>query len=376
MKIVVVGAGAAGLAIGWRLAQAGASVDIVERGIAGRGASWAAAGMLAPQAELVEAGERHDPALSRFAQAARDLWPGFASELEEAGGRIGFREAGSLIVAHDEKRAEELRRRADAPGSLCPWLDPQALRAREPLISPTAQGALFAPHDAQVDNRALSRALVGALVRHSVRLRENCEAMALLTEGGRVKGVTLRDGMVAADAVVLANGAWMNVMQGVAPDVLPAVRPAKGQMVALQPPHGVTLPHALLWDENIYLVPRGDRMFAGATVEDLGFDRTVTGEAGASLRAAAARLVPAAREWRLAEIWAGFRPRTSDDSPVLGATAMDGLYVAGGQFRNGILFAPAMAAALCALVLGKPAPAGLAQSLRAFDPKRAMARAP
>jgi glycine oxidase len=144
------------------------------------------------------------------------------------------------------------------------------------------------------------------------------------------------------------------------------VTPVKGQMVAVRVPVGTLLQRHLLWGEDVYLVPRGDRVLIGATVEDAGFDISVSREACSRLISAAACIVPALAEWEISEVWAGLRPRTPDGAPVLGATAIEGLYVAGGQFRNGILFAPAVADAMQRIVLtSQPVSA-----IRAFDPRR------
>ena len=137
-------------------------------------------------------------------------------------------------------------------------------------------------------------------------------------------------------------------------------------MAACEPPASISLPKALIWGDDVYLAQRGRRLFIGATVEDASFDTSVSRQARDSLLGAAARLIPSLAEWRLAEMWAGLRPRTPDDAPVLGATAVEGLYVAGGQYRNGILFAPAVADAICGLINGE---APWSQH-RAFDPRR------
>ncbi len=367
MKILIVGAGIAGLAIGWRLAEAGAAVNILERGRAGRGASWASAGMLAPGAE---AGAEARPPVAWLAHESRNAWPSFAKELETASGcDIGFREDGSLITADSETRARALTEQVanlQASGAAVSWLAPKELREREPLLSPNLRGALYVGGDAQVDNRALLDALCVALSRSHVPIREECVVRSLVTEKNRVRGVVTEAGMIEGDAVILATGAWLNFIGGTLPDDLPKVMPAKGQMVALEPPDGTVLAKALIWDGDVYLVPKRGRLLAGATMEDAGFDTSVTREARDRLVKATARLIPASSEWRLAEIWAGLRPRTADGAPVLGATAISGLYVAGGQFRNGILFAPLIAEVMGRIVMGEPP----APEMTAFDPRR------
>jgi glycine oxidase len=357
MKIVIAGAGAAGLAIGWSLARAGATVEIVERGLAGHGATWASAGMLAPGAELGAA----DTALARFAHRARAAWNGFAADLRAASGTdIGFRENGSLIAARDAARAEVLQRNTGAGAQ---WLTTEEARAREPLLSPDLHGALFVPGDARVDNRALGEALAQTLRGLGATVRENCQVRSLLSADGRARGLLTSAGAIEGDAVVLACGAWMDLIPGA---VLPPIAPVKGQMAAVTPPAGTALPKSLLWDEHLYLVPRVTRLIVGATVEDAGYDLSVKRETADDLLARAARIVPALRAWTLSEMWAGLRPRTPDDAPVLGETHLQGLYVAGGQFRNGILFTPLIAHAMRALLLGEHP----AIDIAAFDPRR------
>ena len=366
MKVLIVGAGVAGLAIGWRLADAGLTVEIVERGIAGRGATWASAGMIAPGAEL----GREPSAMAKFAHEARAMWPAFAAELEGASGRpISYRESGSLLLAESPARARVLETQAAelARHDLgATWLSPVELREREKLLSPALLGALHVAGDAQVDNRALAEALCVVLESRNVALHENCEVRSLVIVNGCVRAAITAQGVIEADLIVLACGAWTNLIGGVVADALPPIKPVKGQMAAIVPPAGIALPQSPIWADDVYLVPRNDRLFAGATVEDASFDLSVSREARDRLIGAATRLIPALAEWRVTEMWAGLRPRTPDDAPVLGATSIDGLYIASGQFRNGILFAPAVADFLCRVIL-REAPNG---ELGAFDPSR------
>ena len=366
MKVLIVGAGVAGLAVGWRLANAGLSIEILERGLAGRGATWASAGMIAPGAELGP----EKSAMAQFAREARSKWPRFAQELEAASGvRIGYREVGSLMVAESARKAHALESQAAElarGGVAAAWVDAAELRRREPLLSSGLFGALHIADDAQVDNRALSDALRLALTNAGGVLREHCDVRAVAIQDGRARGVVTAQGVMPAALTILACGAWVNLIGGIGPQDLPPVKPAKGQMAACEPPAGTALPQALIWGDGVYLAPRGRRLFIGATVEDASFDTSVSRQARGNLLGAAARLIPSLAEWRLAEMWAGLRPRTPDDAPVLGATAVDGLHVAGGQYRNGILFAPAVADAIRGLMNGEPAHG----EHRAFDPRR------
>jgi glycine oxidase len=366
MKVVIVGAGVAGLAIGWRLAQTGCEVEVLERGLAGRGATWASAGMIAAISET----GTDDSAHSHFAEDARAAWPAFAREIEEASGeKIGFREAGALLVAFDEVQEARLRQLAQTlaakqmPGQ---WLSAAEARTREPMLAPNLRGALLALDSAQVDNRALCSALGLALRNAGGQLREHCNAQLLMVQGNSARGLVTDDSMVLADAVIIAGGAWCNWLGGVPREVLPPVRPVKGQMVSLSPPNGAKLPQYPAWESDVYIVPRRDRVLVGATVEEVGFDTAVTKEARDWLVAGAAKLAPSLADWPVVESWAGLRPATPDGLPALGPTTLDGLFIATGQFRNGILFAPAVADALRRFVQGEE----LSPTLRAFDPRR------
>ncbi|HYM19013.1 MAG TPA: glycine oxidase ThiO [Micropepsaceae bacterium] len=365
MKTLIVGAGIAGLAIGWRLAQAGSSVEIFDRGLAGRGATWASAGMLAPGAEL---GPEPSP-LATLAHNSRNAWPEFARELQsESGTELGFRQDGTLMIAWNEVSALPLNKRAAlllAHGMDAAWLNPTDVLKRENMLASDITGALFVGGDAQVDNRALTDAFRVVLRKRAVVLRENCAVEKIVTEDGRAVGIATGQGDFRGDKIVLATGAWLNRIEGVSAPFLPEVKPIKGQMAAVLPPAGARLPRALIWDDDVYLVPRRDRLLIGATVEDVGFDTGVTREARDRLIGAASRLIPGLTGWTISELWAGLRPKSPDEAPILGETTVPGLYVAGGQYRNGILFAPLVADTMCALLLGKGAPPSAA-----FDPKR------
>jgi len=365
MNVIIVGAGVAGLAIGWRLAQKGCSVEILERGVAGRGATWASAGMIAPGAELEAPGD----ALAQFAREARRKWPDFAHEIESASGQsIGYAEPGSLLVAQTAERARVLQEKAAvlaAGGSNVAWLPRQAAIGREPLLSGDLDGALHVCDDAHVDNRALADALRAACAAAGVSLREQCDVRSILVEGERARGVVTSSGAIPAHLIVLACGAWINLIGGQGTEELPAIKPVKGQMVACEPPANVVLPASLIWGEGVYLVPRHGRLLVGATVEEAGFDISVSHDACERLVSAAARVIPVLRDWPIAEMWAGLRPRSADDLPVLGASAIPGLYIASGQFRNGILFAPAVADAMTASILGE-----VSIGVPAFHPSR------
>ncbi len=348
MNILIVGGGIAGLSIGWRLAQAGHSIDIFESGRAGRGATWAAAGMLGSAGEI--AGTQ-SPLATLDAQA-RALWPAFAEELAKLSGiDIGFRRDGALRVASNADEAASLAAHAKDLGEGAAWLSREEARQIAPQLSDGIEGALFFRDEARVDNRALTAALLRGLAQHKATLHELTAVSAILDENNRVTGLATSAGFVRGDAVIVAAGAWSALLG----ESLPAIRPAKGQMLALSPPEGASLPNPAIWGAGIYLAARRGKLLLGATVEEAGFDTSVSRATQDALLARAVRLVPSLADWPVTESWAGLRPRSPDDAPVLGPTGIEGLFVAAGQFRNGILLAPLIADALRRFVSGTDA---------------------
>lgn len=361
MKVIIIGAGIAGLSIGWRLAQAGAETVVLERAQPGRAATWASAGMLAATLET-----GHAPASEvAFARKAMTLWPDFARSLEQASGhRLDYRKDGALVVARSEAEAEVLKARAAEAG--VGFLSRDDARAKVPGLATDISGALWAPDEAQIDNRALGPALATALLRAGGSLQAN-EAVVRI-ESLSAGGIAVRTAFRTheADAVVLAAGAWSGQIEGLPAGATPPVHPVKGEMIALDPPAGALLPKPLVWGNQIYLVPRGSRLFVGATGSDSGFDTTLTAEAEHWLFTQACGLMPDLANWQIAEHWAGLRPGSPDGLPILGLSSVENLYVASGQFRNGILLAPAIAEVMQLLVLERRPPPEIA----AFDPRR------
>lgn len=340
-SVAIIGGGIIGLAIGWRLALASVAVDIFERGEAGREASWAAAGMLAAGVES-EPGEAALSALTRRGQA---LWPDFAAELEAATGlAVGLRTEGTIEIALTRDDAARLRHGFDfqrRQGVTLEWLNAAEARAREPHLGAQLAGAVFSPHDHQVDNRRVVIALRQAFLAAGGHLHEGA-AVALAVAHGRAIGVRRADGTLHdADRVVLAAGAWSAETACLPADVRPAVRPIKGQMLALMMNPAAPLLRHVLWTPRVYLVPRGDgRLIIGATTEERGFDAALTAGGVLSLLEGAWRAMPAIEDLAIAETWVGFRPGSRDDAPLLGPSGLAGLVLATGHHRNGILLAP------------------------------------
>lgn len=351
-RVAIIGGGVCGLSIGWRLAEAGCPVEVFERGRAGRGATWAAAGMLAAGVET-EPGEQPLLALTRLAQAR---WPAFARDLERASGiSVDYRDEGTLVVALTRDDAEQLRFTFEFQRGLgidLQWLTGAEARRREPHLRPGLAGAVFNADDHQVDNRKVAEALIQAFSRSGGALREGIAVDEIDLRAGRIRGVVAGGMHYPADIVVLAAGAWSNGIKGLPSTARPPVRPVKGQMLSLRMDPAAPLLSHVLWAPKIYLVPRRDgRLLIGATVEEKGFDESLTAGGLYELLDAAWRPLPAIEELPVDEMWVGHRPTSRDDAPILGPTPVEGLMVATGHHRNGILLAPITAEAVAGAIL-------------------------
>ncbi len=360
--LVVIGAGVIGLACGWRAAQSGMSVLVVERAEPGAGASGVAAGMLAPVTEA-DFGEE---ALLRLNLRGRKLWGPFAAELEELTGLTsGYADEGALVVAADRDDVAELRRLHDFQrelGLAADWLAPRRCRELEPGLAPRIGGAIFAPQDGHVDPRAVVLALVAALARAGGELATGTEVTAIDQAAGRVTGIETSGGCISAAAVLVAAGAWSG-SQGVGAGLAaPAVRPVKGQLLELRVRPGHTPPaRRVIRTPRCYIVTRGTadgemRVVIGATVEEQGFDTAVTADGVFRLLEAAREVLPDVGELELLSARAGLRPGTPDNAPVIGAGEPEGLFWATGHYRNGVLLAPLTAAAMGGLLSGDENP--------------------
>jgi glycine oxidase len=387
--VVVVGGGIIGLAVAWRAAERGMSVTLLERDTAGRGASYVAAGMLAPVSE-VEFGEAGRCVLELGLRSA-GMWPAFAAELEAAsdGIEVGLRKTGTLVIARDDDEARELERqiafRRDSLGLDTRRLRPSEARALEPSLAPAVRLALEAPDDHSVDPRLVLAALRRACVSAGVEVREHAPVACVQVDsadarvqadpadarvGGpaadalvedpadaRVTGVELENGeRLPAEQVVLSAGAWTARIGGLPEPARVPVRPVKGQILRLRDPVGPGLLERVLRFEGGYLVPRGDgRYVLGATVEERGFASTPTAGGVYELLRDARELVPGVSELEIEELGVGLRPGTPDNTPVIGAGAVEGLTWATGHYRNGILLAPVTAETVVQELAGVPA---------------------
>jgi glycine oxidase len=271
------------------------------------------------------------------------LWPDFARNLEAATDiKLDYRTEGRLFVVLDHENAEGLRAKYKFNRSLglpLEWLSGDEARKLEPNLSPVVTNAVFSPTAHWVDNRQVVLALKKAFTQSGGILRENTEAFGVAIENNRVRGVRLADEVLTAETVVLAAGAWSRITS-LPESVRPPVRPVKGQMIAVQMPLNEPLVSRMVTGP-IYLIPRSDgRLLIGATVENKGFDTRVTAGAVFDILDKARQMTSEIDNLPIIETWAGLRPASTDEAPILGPTSIDGLIVATGHYRHGILLAP------------------------------------
>jgi len=343
--VLVVGGGIIGLVTAWRAAQRGFTTALVDPEPGG-GAAQVAAGMLAAVTEL-HFGEETLLGLN-LASARR--YPDFAAELTEASGQdLGYRRSGTLAVAldaDDRAHLRELHALQVRSGLESEWLSGRECRRLEPMLAPGVRGGLRVDGDHQIDPRRLAAALVTACERAGVVMHRTwAERLTVVQE--RATGVVTADGTgLGAGQVVLAGGSLSGRLAGVPDDVVPPVRPVKGQVLRLTVP-GRYAPflhrtvRAVVRGSHVYLVPRENgELVVGATSEELGWDTTVTAGGVYELLRDAHELVPGITELPLTETRAGLRPCSPDNAPLLGPSALDGLLLATGHHRNGVLLTP------------------------------------
>jgi glycine oxidase len=363
---IFVGAGVIGLASAWRAAERGANVCVLERDQPAAGATGVAAGMLAPVGEA-SWGEERLLALN-FESLRR--WPAFAEQLEsESGLETGFARHGALHVALDRDEAEELRHRYELHRKLgldSKWLAGRECRRLEQGLATAVRGGAHVPGEASVDPRRVVAALLGALDQRGVAVHSGAEVVAADREGSNWRVGTADGRDFQGASLVLTAGSWSGRARWLPEDV-PPVRPVKGEILTLRGSSEEPVCTGIIAGERVYMVPRGDgRLIVGATVEERGFETTVTAGGVHELLREAYRLIPQIAELELVEATAGLRPGSPDNAPLIGAGNADGLLIATGHFRNGMLQAPVTADSIAALLAGESPPV----DLEPFSPSR------
>ncbi len=387
VDIVIVGGGVIGLTVVRALALRGIrDVLLIERGTLGAEASFAAAGMLAPQAEADCADD-----FFRLCCQSRDMYPAFAAFLrEETGIDIQLETTGTLYLAFTEHDVDEVEKRyawQTNAGLAIERLSTIAARHLEPSISENVRAALKFPLDAQVENRRLINALAISNERSGVRMVTDTTVRSVKTDRSRVAGVETSRGFVSTESVVISSGAWtslLGILDKTATDetvsdetkphrlssdkALPDFRiePVRGQMLGFEA--NPQIARHVIYSPRGYIVPRSDgRLLAGSTTEHAGFDKRVTGEGVYSILSRALEISPQIMSLALTASWAGLRPRAADDLPVLGPCAeIEGVFYATGHYRNGILLAPITGELIAQAIVDKV----VSPALNIFSPDR------
>lgn len=334
--VAIAGGGLIGGAIALELARAGLSVGVFDCQEPGKESSWAGAGIISPAPE----GPAMIPVVP-LGKASLALYPEFVAMVEEISGQsVGYRPMGTLEALFSRDARAELSTVIALHHGLGLKAEPlraEDARALEPSLSEELKAAVLRPEEASVDNRALTQAVLEAARRSGATIFPKKGAEAIRIENGRCTGFALKREKVQAAWNIIAAGCFSAGIEGVA-RYAPVV-PAKGQMVCFRAEQPIM--ERVLWSEKIYLVPRNDgRILAGATVEHTGFDKTLTAGAIKKILDAAMELAPGLSSARIEEMWAGLRPDTPDHLPILGPSDLDGLLVATGHFRSGILLTP------------------------------------
>jgi glycine oxidase len=334
--VAIAGGGLIGATIAFELARASLQVALFDRHEPGEASSWAAAGILSPAPE--NAGMISIVPLGR---ASLQLYPEFVAAVEEISGQsAGYRARGTLEALFSTDAQEKLSTIIALHHGLGLRAEPvraEDAREMEPALSPELEAAVFRPDEACVDNRALTKAVLTAAERSGVQTFTGSNVQSIAKNGRRCDGFVVDGEKVQSRWTVIAAGCCSAEIEGAAQYA--PVRPAKGQMIALRA-KDLSI-ERVLWSDHVYLVPRNDgRILAGATVEYVGFDKKVTLGAVQKIITAALQLAPALADAQMEETWAGLRPDSPDHLPIIGPTDLDGLLIATGHFRSGILLAP------------------------------------
>ena len=355
--VLIIGAGIIGASCAWRLSQAGLSVKVLDRTAPGAEASQAALGVLTFHGRP----DTMPGPMRLLAQKSRDYYPAIIDELEEAvGERVYFRQEGQLILGINEDdmpSLEEILRLNKAEGVELERATPKEALMLEPNLNPEIVGALYSPHDAWVDNTALTQAIVRA-AQQTGAVFEQAEVNLIEPNNGQIASVRAGEAHYDSEWVVLAAGAWSGQIWNV------PVKPRRGQAYSVEGSYFKRVIHS----PRAYIVPKDDaQTMLGATVEDVGFDASNTPDGLGSISTRAFEISPMLETSTFVGAWAGLRPGTPDDLPIIGAaTEFPNLVIATGHFRNGILLASITADLVRQIVVGETPSLGLAE----FSPDR------
>jgi glycine oxidase len=349
--VAVIGGGVIGASIAFELAGANQRVVVLDRQEPGQGASWAAAGMLSPAPD-----SPRDIRLVPLAKESLRLYPEFVAAIEEVSRKqTGYTREGALEIFFGtlaETQINDFVSYHRELGLATESISTDTARGWEKLISPDARAAAWLPAEGTVDPRALTGAVLAAAKNRGVEIWPNRAVRGLLVEREKCRGIAADEERISAELVIVAAGYSSNEIAN-GSDLLARyapTRPVRGQMLALRPTGAVL--RRVVRSKNGYLVPRKDgRIVAGSTIEEAGSEKRVTSAGIRTILNGAMELVPDLAQAEVLEMWSGLRPGTPDDLPIIGLTEIDGLLIATGHYRNGILLAPVTARLISDLIL-------------------------
>jgi glycine oxidase len=353
--VIIVGGGVIGCSIAYHLRKAGTSVTVIDQGEIGAEASSAAAGLLAPLGSLAGPGPFADLLLASFA-----LFPALVPELEDASGiRVKYEQTGVLRVVRNPKNMSNLRKRMKAwqpLGLHMEWLSGEAARQREPALAPDVCAALYAPEESQIKASLVVKAFAQAAANLGATLRNHTRITDLQQQNDRVTAIETSQGdAIPCNQLVVASGAWSAQWSALL-NIELAVTPQRGQILALRQPTP-PLRH-IIFGEAAYLAPKQDgTVVVGATKEEVGFDKQLTAGGVAWLLSTASRLMPSLEQSEIERMWAGLRPKTPDNLPILGAApGWQNVTLATGHGSVGVILSAITGQTLAELLVTGVAP--------------------
>lgn len=332
MKGVIVGGGIIGLSLARAFYKLGYQITLIEKNFLGRGASWAAGGMLAPQAEGLTG------LMLDFCVESREMYKNFVEGvMADTGDDVGFWECGIICPAFSPEDAEILKKRVfsyNRLGLKAEWYEREELEKAGYVLGKQVVGAAYYPDDKQVDNRLLTSALIKYVKTSGVEILERTKALSINTNRGRFVSVKTDKGEIGGDFCVVAAGAWSGEICNV------KVFPIKGQMVAFRQVRGDI--DRIFYSKKAYIIPRKNSniVLVGATEENVSFKPENTVGGMFTLLRGLLETFPHLKDREFIDKWYSFRPATPDGMPVLGRTGIENMYLATGHYRNGILLTP------------------------------------
>ncbi len=346
---VVVGGGIIGCSIACELRKSKLKVAVLEKHVPGAEASVAAAGILAPHG-----GPRGKTVFFSLLRDSLALYPQFIEEVEkETGLETEFRNSGLFYLAFNEEDETSLQEKFDWQKKSeveVEWISGSEIRKKESWAGPNVTKGLYFPEDCQVDNIKLVRAMEAWARKLGVEFLLGSTAVKIWIEDSKLRGVVAGGEKIESPVVINAAGAWADFDKTL-PFSIP-VKPSRGQILVLH--QHKPLFSRMIYTRKVYMVTRNDgRIIVGSTVESVGYDKDVTVKGLHKLVRGVMEVNPDLGALSFRECWAGLRPRSKDNLPILGKTPVEGLFLAAGHFRNGILLAPITGRLITHLVLGK-----------------------